>query len=315
MSMASPFALAAAIITPVLGTAYLLRATYVSEQCFRTATFGGCTYGQTNLPGVLAVAPLQLAAPFAVVLMITALAFGAWRASVVDRYARRLAVCAAAYAVLVAPLTLVLGPIFVAPLLLLVASTLLKSGAEPPDVVLAFAKGTVVVIGGFAATLAAIALWGARYGAVPLGPQPIWLYVGLATALGIAAGCIAVAWCGRPRELLRALVLTYAGFGAGAVAASLAVLPIMYPNGRLVGLGLGGVWLTAWTLLGANLIAGVAVFRMGGRFPWRSALGATVVSAVAFVLAAIATVAVATRIVAGDLTPPVPLLPSTSTSE
>lgn len=313
--MASRFVLAAAIITPVLSAAYLMRVTYISEQCFRTATFGGCTYGRTNLPGVLAVAPLQLAAPFAVFLVITALAFGAWRASVVDRDARRLAVCAAGYAVLAAPLTLVLGPIFVVPLLLLVASTLLRSGAEPPEVVLALAKGTVVVIGGFAATLAAIALWGARYGAMPLGPQPIWLYVGLATALGIAAGCTAVAWRGQPRELLRALVLAYAGFGAGAVAASLPVLPVMYPNGRLVGLGLGGAWLTAWTLLVANLIAGVAVWRVGARLPWRGALGATVVSAIAFVLAAIATVAVATRIVAGDLTPPIPLLPSTSTSE
>lgn len=315
MATVPRLALAAAILTAALGAGYLTQVTYTAEQCFRTASFGGCTNVRTNLPGVLAVAPLQLAAPFAVLLVITTLAFGAWRASVVDRDARRLAVCAAGYAVLTAPLTLVLGPIFVAPLLLLVASTLLRSGAEAPDVVLTLAKGTVVVIGGFAATLAAIALWGARYGAVPLGPQPIWLYVGLATALGIAAGCIAVAWRGRPPELLRALVLAYAGFGAGAVAVSLAVLPVMYPHGRPVGLGLGGAWLTAWTLFAADLIAGVAIWRMGGRFSWRSAMGATVLSAVAFVVAAIATVAVATRIVAGDLTPPIPLLPSTSTSE
>ena len=313
--MAARFAFAAAILTPVLGFGYLTQITYTAEQCFRTAFFGGCTNLRTNLPGMLGAAPLQLAAPFAVVLIITALAFGAWRVSRVDRDAHRAAICAAGHAMLVVPLTLIIGPVLVAPTLLLLASTLLICGAKPRDVAGALAIGTVLVIGAFAATLAAIALWGARFGPVPLGAQPMWLYVGLATALGIAAGCLAAGRRGTPRELVRALALAYAGFGAGAVAASVALIPVMYPNGRLVGLGLGGVWMTAWTLLAADLIAGVVVWRWGGPFSWRAAFAATGFCAVAFVLAAVATIAVATRIVAGDVTPPIPLLPSTSTSD
>jgi len=315
VSMVARFAFAAAILTPVLGFGYLIQITYTADQCFRTASFGGCANLRTNLPGMLGAAPLQLAAPFAVVLIITALAFGAWRVSRVDRDAHRAAICAAGHAMLVAPLTLIIGPVLVAPTLLLVASTLLISGAKPRDVAGALAIGTVLVIGAFAATLAAIALWGARFGPVPLGAQPMWLYVGLATALGIAAGCLAAGRRGTPRELVRSLTLAYAGFGAGAVAASVALIPVMYPNGRLVGLGLGGVWTTAWTLPAADLVAGVVVWRWGGQFTWRAAFAATGFCAVAFVLVAVATVAVATRIVAGDMTPPIPLLPSTSTSD
>jgi hypothetical protein len=314
VSAASRFALVAAFLTPVLCVAFLMRVTYVAEQCVRVSTFGGCTYGRTDLSGVLAIAPLQLAAPLVVVLVLTALAVGAGMASLADRDAHRVAACAAGYVVLAAPLTLLIGPILVVPLLCLVASTLLISGATPRDVALMMAAGTVLVIGAFAAALDAIALWGVRYGVVPFGPQPIWLYVGLATALGIAAGCIAVARRRVARELLRALVLAYVGFGAGAVAAALVLFPAMYPHGRLVGLGLGGLWLTAWTLLAADLAVGTVVWRFAGRLPWRGALGATAVCLIAFLLAAIATVGFATRVVAGDMLPPVPLLPSTSTS-
>ena len=313
--MASSFAFAAAILTPLLGFGYMTKLMYTAEQCFRSTSFGGCTNLRTNLPGMLAAAPLQLAAPVAVVLIITVLAFGAWQASLVGRDARRAAVCTAGYVALTAPLTLVVGPVFVAPLLALVSSTLLMSSASPREVAITLATGTILVIGAFAAALDAIALWGARFGAVPLGSQPIWLYVGLATALGIAAGCIAVARRRAARELPRALVLSYVGFGAGAIAAAFAVLPVMYPQGRLVGLGLGGAWLTAWTLLATDLVAGAAVWHFGGRLPLRGAIGATAVCAIAFLLAAFATVAVATRIVAGDIAPPVPLLPSTSTSQ
>jgi hypothetical protein len=308
------FAVAAAILTPVLGIAFLVRVTYVAEQCFRTATFGGCTYPRTDLTGVLAVAPLQVVAPVCVVLILTALAVGAGAASVADRDGYRVAAFTAGYVVLVAPLTLLIGPIFVVPLLLLVASTLLMSGATPREVAMTMVIGTVLVFGAFAAALDAIALWGARFGPVPLGSQPIWLYVGLATALGIAAGCIAVGRRRAARELTRALVLAYLGFGVGAVAALLAILPATYPRGRLVGLGMSGVWLTAWTLLVADLVAGVVIWRFGGRLTLRGALGATAVCAMVFVLAAATMVAVAPRVVAGDMLPPVPLLPSTSTS-
>lgn len=306
------FALVAAILTPVLGIGFLMRVTYVAEQCFRTATFGGCTYGRTDLIGVLGVAPLQLVAPAFVVVVLTALAVGAGIASLADRR-HRVAACTAGYVVLSAPLTLLIGPIFVVPLLLLVAATLLMSGATSREVAITLATGAVLVIGAFAAALAAIALWGARFGAVPLGSQPIWLYVGLATALGIAAGCIAVARRRAASELPRALVLAYLGFGAGAVAATLAIVPAMYPRGRLVGLGMGGVWLCAWTLLATDLAAGIVVWRFGGGLRLRVALMATVVCAAVFMLSAIATVSVATRLVAGDMLPPVPLLPNTST--
>jgi hypothetical protein len=316
MTTASRLALAAAVLTPLLGVGYLMQVTYIAEQCFRTAFFGGCTNLRTDLSGMLGVAPLQLVAPFALVLVTTALAMGAWIASPTDRDGRRVAACTAGYAMLAAPLTLVVGPIFVAPFLLLIASTLLGSGAKPREVALTLAKGTVVVIGAFAAALAAIALWGVRHGVMPLGgPQAVWLYVGLATALGIAAGCLAVASRGEARALLRALVLAYAGFGAGAVGASLTLFPTMYAHGRYVGLGLGAVWLSAWTLLATDVIAGVVVWRVGGGLPWRRAAAATGLCAIAFVLAAILTVGVATRIVAGDVGPPLPLLPSTSTSK
>jgi hypothetical protein len=309
------FALAAAILTPLLGLAYLIQVTYIAEQCFRTAFFGGCTNLRTDLSGMLAVAPLQLIAPFAYVLVVTALAVGAWIASLTARHRRRASACTAAYVLLTAPLTLVIGPVFVAPLLLLVASTLLRSGATAREAALALAQGTVVVIGAFAAALAGVALWGARFGALPLGPPPVWLYVGLATALGIAAGCIAAATRGDARALLRALVLAYVGFGAGAIAAWLALFPVMYPHGRYVSLGLGAAWLSAWTLLATDLVSGVVVWRVGGSVSWRRAVAATAVCAIAFVLAAIATIGLATRIVAGEVAPPLPLLPSTSTSE
>lgn len=311
MLTAPRLALVAAILTPVLGIAFLMRITYVAEQCFRTATSGGCTSGRTDLIGVLGVAPLQLVAPVFVVGVLTALAVGAGAASLADR-GHRVAACTAGYVVLAAPLTLLIGPVFVAPLLLLVAATLLMSGATSREVAITLATGAVLVMGAFAAALAAIALWGARFGTVPFGSQPIWLYVGLATALGIAAGCIAVARRRAARELPRALVLAYLGFGAG-LAATFAIMPAMYPRGRFIGLGMSGVWLAAWTLLAADLVAGVAIWRFGGRLTLRGALAATAVCGATFVLAAIATTAVATRVVAGDMLPPVPLLPNTST--
>lgn len=315
MDTRTGFSLAATLLTPVLGTGYLTQAVFIAERCFRIGTMSGCDYPRTGLLGMAAIAPLQLAGPIGVVLIATGLAGAAWhaaRAPAADPLA--LGAFVAAYSIVVGSGALVIGPVFVAPLLLLVAAVLVASGATAQLVARELLRGTVVVLGAFAAALGAIALWGARFGQLPLGGGVEWWYVGIATALGIAAGCVAATSARDPRQLLRYLVLSYGGFGLGAAAAAVALLPMLYPHGRYVNLGMTGVWRTAFTLLSADFLAGVAVLRLAGRLPWSSAVGVTSMAGLGIVVAAFATAAFAFRVAVGDVSPPVPLLPSTSTS-
>lgn len=317
MNTAKLLAGAATILTPLLGFGYLLQAQFHWTRCFRVPTTGGsgtlsgCESLQGDLPRMLVVAPLALALPFAIVLIATGLAGAVWhatRASVTDRL--RVAGLVAAYAIAVVPVTLRIGPIFMPPFLLLLSAVLIVSGAAPPVVARELIKGTVVVLGAFSAALATIAVWGARFGQAPTGGAE-WLYVGIATALGIAAGCVAAAAAREPRQVLRYLVLSYGGFGIGALATGIALFPVFYPDGRYVNLGIAALWQFGSKLILANTVAGLLVLRVGGRLPWSVSVGGICAAGLGFVLAFFATVAIPGG---NDLMPPVPLLPNTSTA-
>jgi hypothetical protein len=312
MKNARSFAGAATLLTPLLGIGYLLQADFLWTRCFRSGTLSGCENIHGDVAHMLAVAPLALVLPFGMVLFATGLAGAAWhamRAPVID--GTRVAALVATYGIAFVPVTLRIGPVFITPFLCLLASMLMVSGAKPAVVARELIKGTVVVLGAFSAALAALALWGARFGGPGTGGAE-WLYVGIATALGIAAGCLAAAAAHDPRQVLRYVVLSYGGFGLGALATAIALFPVFYPDGRYVNLGISSLWRFGATLILANTVAGLLTLRVGGRLPWWVAIGGTCAAGLGFVLAFLATVAIPGG---GELMPPVPLLPNTSTTD
>jgi len=312
------FSLAALVLTPLLGLQHLVRATFIVTRCFRTptlsgsGTLSGCGYEHMDFAGALTGAPLHLAVPLGALMLVTALAGGAW-AMARGNDALSFAAYTAAYAIAIAPVTLVIGPVYVVPLLLLVAGVLLFSGSTPVTVVREFALGTVVVLGAFAATLVAMAVWRARSGSPQGDAVSVWLYTGIATALGIAVGCIAAVERREPRALLRFLVISQVAFALGLLATAIALLPTLYPNGHYVNPGMAGAWRVAATALVVEAIVGVLALRMLGRFSWLAAIVATGVVAPLFMLSALATVAVNWGVAVPSVEPPVFLLPSRST--
>jgi len=306
------FSLAAMVLTLLLGLQHLARATFIVTRCFQTGTMTGCGADRMDFAGVITGAPLHLAVPLGALLLVTGLAGGAW-AMARRGDALSYAAYTAAYTIAVVPVTLVIGPIYVVPMLLLVAGALLFSGATAATVVREFAKGTVLVVGTFAATLAAIAVWRARLG----GPQgdavSVWLYVGIATALGIATGCVAAVERREPRVLLRWLVVSQAGFALGLLATGIALLPTLYPQGHYVNLGMAGVWRAASTALVVVAVAGLLALRILGRLSWLAATVATGVVGTLFMLSALATFGLTWGVAGPPVDPPVPLLPNTST--
>jgi hypothetical protein len=219
----------------------------------------------------------------------------------------------AAYILTLVPVTLLIGPVYVVPGLLLVAGVLLFSGATASTVVHELARGTLLVLGAFAATLASIAIWRARLGGPVGDAASMWLYMGIATALGIAAGCMAAVERHEPRALLRWLVVALFGFATGALATGIVLLPTLYPHGHYVNLGMAGVWRAASTALLVVPIAGVFALHFVGRLSWLASVIATVVIGTLFMYSALATVIFAWHANGPFVGPPVPLLPSSST--
>ncbi len=318
MSLSGALSLAATALTPLLGLQHLLRATFIVTHCFQTPTVSGsgmvtgCGSERMDFAGVVSGAPLHLAVPLGALVVVTALAGGAW-AMARRKDAISHAAYTAAYTIAVVPVTLVIGPVYIVPTLLLVAGALLFAGATAATVVREFAKGTLLVVGAFAATLAAIAVWRARLG----GPQgdavSVWMYIGIATALGIATGCVAAAEQSEPRALLRWLVISQVGFALGLLATGIALLPTFYPHGHYVNLGMASAWQVATTALVADAIVGLLALRILGRLSWLAATVATGVIGALFMLSALATFSLTWGVAGPSVDPPVPLLPSTST--
>jgi hypothetical protein len=311
------FSLAATLLTPLLGLQQL-RTTLTVTRCFQTptssgsGTLTGCGPEHLGLTNLISGAALQLALPL---VFITALSGGAW---VMARRGDALSHAAytAAYTITVLPVTLLIGPVYVVPVLLLVAGVLLFSRATARTVVRELATGTVLVFGAFAATLAAIAVWRARLGGPHGDAASVWLYLGIATALGIAAGCMAAVERSEPRALVRWVVVAQVGFAIGALATAIVSLPALYPHGEYVNLGMAAVFSqVASTALVVVPIAGVLALRFLGRLSWLAATVATPVIGALFMYSALATLVLAWAATSPFVGPPLPLLPNTSATD
>lgn len=314
------FSLAATLLTPLLGLQQLAGTTFTVTRCFQTptssgsGTLTGCGPEHLGLTNLISGAALQLALSLALpLLFITALSGGAW---VMARRGDALSHAAytAAYTITVLPVTLLIGPVYVVPVLLLVAGVLLFSRATASTVVRELATGTFLVFGAFAATLAAIAVWRARLGGPYGDAGSVWLYMGIATALGIAAGCMAAVERSEPRALVRWLVVAQVGFAIGALATAIMSLPALYPHGAYVNPGMAAVFSqVASTALVVMPIAGVLALRVLGRLSWLASTVATPVIGTLFMYSALATLVLAWAGTSPFVGPPLPLLPNTST--
>jgi hypothetical protein len=307
--------LLAVIATPVAGLALLVPRSFVATHCFRTATFGGCSSTRETFVSMLSNAPEQIA-PFLLALGALCV-LAAVTGMALDRGAPALATAAfaiGAYGFVIAGASIALGPYLLVPLLLLVAALARTLGATNAQVVGLIGRLCVLALGGFAAAYGFAQLWASRLGAFPGGGFDIfWLYVALASAAGLAIGVGLAAARGRPDEIARGLVLGYAAFGIAGHAVALGSLPILYPKGTYVGLGLAELWGSLEWLLIANVFASTLVLRVATRLAWSSSAKAGAALTLAALFSGIATVVAFGPLAVNAVAPPLLFLPNTST--
>jgi hypothetical protein len=263
---------------------------------------------------MLSNAPEQIA-PF--LLGMGALcAFAAVTGIALDRgaSARAAAFAIAAYAFLIAGASIALGPFLLVPLLLLVAALARTLGATSAQVVRLIGRLCVLALGAFAAAYLFAQLWASRLGAFPGGGfDTFWLYVALASAAGLAIGLGLAATRGRSDEIPRGLVLGYAAFGLAGLAVALGSLPILYPKGTYVSLGLAALWGSLEWLLLTNVFASTLVLRVATRLPWSSSAQVGVALTLAALFSGITTAVAFGPLAVTGVAPPLLFLPNTST--
>jgi hypothetical protein len=307
--------LLAVIATPVAGLALLFPRSFVATHCVRTATFGGCSSTRETFVSMLSNAPEQIA-PYLIALGVLCV-LAAVTGLALDRGAGALETAAfaiGAYAFVIAGATIALGPYLLVPLLLLIGALARTLGAANAQVLRLCGQLVVLVLGSFAAAYGFAQLWASRLGAFPGGGFDIfWLYVALASAAGLAIGVGLAAARGRPDEIARGLVLGYAAFGVAGLAVALGSLPILYPKGIYVSLGLAALWGSLEWLLLTNVLSTTLVLRVATTRPWSSATKAGVALTLAALFSGIATAVAFGPLAVNAVAPPLLFLPNTST--
>jgi hypothetical protein len=285
---------------------------YRIEDCFRRPDgFSGCAY--PIVPFSWAAVPAMLG-PLVVLALLFALAVIAWRAE--DAAVVRMS---AALAVLLggAPL-LGIGWALLAPPLLLVAAALLATRIPARAVAIDLALAAAFALVAFGGTYAAVMGLLLRGIALSSIVDQVWLYVGFATALGAALG-IFDAERDRRLPLARGLCCAYAGAGIGLVAAALLLIrPALYPDGRYVNPGIGGLYIVLLSVAAAGVVSGMLALRLVLRQPWSVAVLGAFGAAGAFPLFVAATLVFGSFAPASALGPPLPplhMLPGTSTTD
>ena len=219
-----------------------------------------------------------------------------------------------AYAFVIAGASIALSPYLLVPLLLLIAALARTLGAAWEEVVRVIGRLVVLTLGAFAAAYVFAQLWASRLGAFPGGGfDTFWLYVALASAAGLAIGLGLAAARGRPDQIARGLVLGYAAFGVAGLAVALGSLPILYPKGTYVSLGLAALWGSLEWLLLTNVFASTLVLRVVARLPWSSSAQVGVALTLAALFSGIATAVAFGPLAVTGVAPPLLFLPNTST--
>jgi hypothetical protein len=234
-----------------------------------------------------------------------------------DRGASALATAAfaiGAYAFLIAGASIALGPYLLVPLLLLIAALARTLGAAWEEVVRVIVRLVMLTLGAFAAAYVFAQLWASRLGAFPGGGfDTFWLYVALASAAGLAIGAGLAAARGRPGEIARGLALGYLAFGVAGVVVALGSLPILYPRGTYLGLGLAALWGSLGWLVLTNVMASTLALRVATNLRWSSSSQVGVGLTLAALFSGIATAVAFGPLAVTAVAPPLLFLPNTST--
>jgi hypothetical protein len=110
------------------------------------------------------------------------------------------------------------------------------------------------------------------------------------------------------------MVVAYAGFGAAGLAVALGSLPIVYPRGSYVSLGLAALWgAVSWLFL-ANIIATSIAMKALARVWWSGAAGVGIVLTLVALFSGIATFAAFGPLAVSRVAPPLLILPNTATA-
>lgn len=312
--MAKTFALSAMLITPLVVLALLIPRTFTLTRCFRTASLSGCSTRPASFATMLADAPDLLAPLLVAAAVLTALAFVAYLAIVSPNPALS-AVATGGYAFVVAVPTVALGPWLVAPLLLLVAAHGLALGAPARRVAGLLARVALLMGGAFAIAYLFAQAWTLRFGPFPGGGlETIWVYVALAGAAGVTAGCALSAARADASQIATGLVAGVLGYGLAGFIVSLGALRAMYPDGRYVGLGLSAVWTTLFALLLVCMLTSSLALRVIARMAVAPATGLAIAVATTSLVVGIGTFAVLGPLAVSSVAPPLLMLPSTATT-
>lgn len=304
----------AVVATPIAALALLAPRSFTLSRCFQSSSFGGCSYRSVSLSEMLATAPEQLAPLLIALAALFLLALGAWWAVSESRHMTLAAVAIGTYAFLIAGASVALGPWLVGPLLLLVA--MYASALGPPSRAIAgsLLRIGVLTLGAFAAAYLFAQGWALSLGRFPGGGfESFWLYVALASAAGVAIGLGLAAARRDIREIARGMVVGYAGFGAAGLAVAVGSLPIVYPRGSYVSLGLAALWGAVFWLVLANTIATSIAMKALGRVWWSGAVGVGITLTFVALFCGIATFAAFGPLAVSGVAPPLLILPNTAT--
>jgi hypothetical protein len=218
------------------------------------------------------------------------------------------------YAFLIAGASVALGPWLVAPLLLLIAMYGSALGAPSREIALSLLRIGGLTFGAFAAAYLFAQVWALRLGPFPGGGfDSFWLYVALASAAGIAIG-LGLAAARRDSHLIvRGMVVAHAGFGAAGLVVALGSLPIVYPRGSYVALGLAVLWGAVFWLIAANMVATSVAMWTLGRVGWPSAIRVGIMLTFVALFCGIATFAAFGPLAGSGVAPPLLILRNTAT--
>jgi hypothetical protein len=312
--MSQPLAALAVVTTPIAGLALLAPRPFRLVRCFHSSSSSGCSYRSASLSDMLTTAPEQLA-PFLIALAVLCLlALTARWAVSGSRHLTIAAVAIGAYAFLIAGASVALGPWLVAPLLLLIAMYGSALGAPSREIAQSLLRIGGLTFGAFAAAYLFAQVWALRLGPFPGGGfESFWLYVALASGAGIAIGLGLAAARRDSHQIAHGMAMAHAGFGAAGLVVALGSLPIVYPRGSYVALGLAVLWGAVFWLIAANTVATSVAMRTMGRVQWPNAIGVGITVTFVALFCGIATFAAVGPLAGSGVAPPLLILPNTAT--
>jgi hypothetical protein len=280
-------------------------------ECFQTATFGGC--GTRLEPFSSPAWPARIGA---LILAFLCSAFAAAAArSVVTGAARSDAILPVPAIVLSAVLSIASSPFLIAPVVLLIAALLWRRSPDGRTAATDLVLGLGLVVVGLAGTyLFYVAFALVMSSQLSTGFAPLWWYAAFVGAAGAAGGVVRASRKPSSRAFSSAVLWAYLSSAAGAVVTTALWIRAFYPTGRYVNPGMSGLALGLVLLVLPAMVAMAVTLRVRFGISIAAAVAASVVTAFVFAICSLTVVNVAGAFADATLfTPPLPLLPSTST--